>query len=81
VFNPNIGPDADVETVEQLQEMLELLDQFPEIADHSISVIWGWLDGDDNAARSFAGRPRKESAAVINQWFRDRINSRNQRTV
>jgi hypothetical protein len=69
------------ETVEQLEEMLRLLDQFPEIADHSVNVIWGWLEGDVNAASAFAGRPRRESADVINQWFRDRINSRNQRTV
>ena len=69
------------ETVEQLRTMLELLDGFPEIAEHSMDVIGAWLEGNDEGARAFAGRPRHESAEIINKWFRDRINSRNQRTV
>jgi hypothetical protein len=65
--------DPDQETVEQLQEMLELLDLFPGIRQHSIDVIGDWLDHNSPEGSAFKVRARKESAALIIDWLRDQI--------
>jgi len=64
--------DPNDETVEQLQEILELLDRYI-IGPHTIEVIADWLDGNSSPGSGFATRPRKESAELIINWFKDQI--------
>lgn len=65
----------DDETVEQLQEMLELLDRYPQIRDSAAEEIIAWAekrmlyDGDT----AFNRATRKEQAGIFINWLKAMI--------
>jgi hypothetical protein len=65
--------DPNDETVEQLQEILELLDRYDQIRPHTMEVIADWIDHNSSPGTGFATRPRKESAELIINWFKDQM--------
>lgn len=67
-------PELEDETVEQLQEMLELLDRYPGITDSAAFRIGAWAEGTLLPSDStFSKATRKEQAGILIQWFKDML--------
>ena len=65
------------ETILQLEQIINLLDRYPEITSAAAAVIYDWLEGKDAyTSENWVNMTRHTQAQQFIEWFEDQINSR-----
>jgi hypothetical protein len=65
------------ETINQLEQIIELLDNYPEITSAAAAVIYDWLNGKDAYTNdNWVNMTRHQQAQQFIEWFEDQINNR-----
>lgn len=66
--------DLDMETVGQLERMIELLDQYPQIVPNAVYEFSMWADGQKfNDDQWWNEQTRREQADKFINWLQERI--------
>jgi hypothetical protein len=65
------------ETTQQLKQIIDLLDNYPEITSAAAAVIYDWLNGKDAYTNdNWVNMTRHQQAQQFIEWFEDQINNR-----
>jgi hypothetical protein len=64
------------ETINQLQQIIDLLDDYPTITSAAAAVIYDWLEGNDAYTNeNWVNMTRHQQAQQFIEWFEDQIKS------
>lgn len=62
------------ESLLQLEQMINLLDRYPQITAAAAAVIYDWLEGETTYTNeNWVGMTRHQQAQQFIEWFEDRI--------